>query len=48
MEMKLKFLNGQLLSLASIEPHNVKHSNDVTPIEIEKPFDWNKVIKSIN
>jgi len=48
MEMKLKFLNGQLLSLASIEPLDVKHSNEAKPIEQPGSFDWDKVIKSIN
>jgi HK97 family phage prohead protease len=48
MEMKLKFLNGQLLSLASIEPLDVKHSNEAKPMEQPGSFDWDKVIKSIN
>jgi hypothetical protein len=46
-EMKLKFLNGQLLTLASAEPLNVKHSEASKPIDIVKPFDWNTVINAI-
>jgi HK97 family phage prohead protease len=46
-EMKLKFLNGQLLTLASAEPLNVKHSEALKPIDIVKPFDWNTVINTI-
>lgn len=46
-EMKLKFLNGQLLSLARAEPLNVKHSEAVKPNQIDTPFDWNKVINTI-
>jgi HK97 family phage prohead protease len=46
-EMKLKFLNGQLLSLASAEPLNVKHSEAAKPNPIDTPFDWNKVINTI-
>jgi HK97 family phage prohead protease len=46
-EMKLKFLNGQLLSLASVEPLNIKHSEASKPNPIETPFDWNRVINTI-
>ena len=46
-EMKLKFLNGQLLSLASAEPLNVKHSDAEQPKTIETPFNWNTVINAI-
>ena len=48
MEMKLKFLNGQLLTLASHEPFDVKHSHESQPAQvIETPFDWNTVINAI-
>jgi len=48
LEMKLKYLNNQLLLLAQMEPFDVKHSIDNEPkIVIENSFDWNKVINTI-
>lgn len=45
LEMKVKYLNSQLITLATIEPDPV-HSIKTEP-KIET-YDWNKVIKSIN
>lgn len=47
LEMKLKYLNAQLLTLAKIDPFN-KQSIKGEPNEIIVPFDWNAVIKGIN
>jgi len=47
LEMKLKYLNAQLLTLAKIDPFN-KQSIKSEPNEIIVPFDWNAVIKGIN
>lgn len=46
LEMKLKFLNAQLLSLATVEPFN-KHSIKSEPNNNQQPFDWSKVITNI-
>lgn len=46
LEMKLKFLNAQLLSLATTEPFN-KHSVKSEPNNGERAFDWSKVISNI-
>lgn len=46
LEMKLKFLNAQLLSLATAEPFN-KHSVKSEPNTDKNAFDWNKVITNI-
>lgn len=46
MEMKLKFLNAQLLSLATAEPFT-KHSVKSEPKNEQMPFDWIKVISNI-
>lgn len=46
MEMKLKFLNAQLLALATAEPFD-KHSVKGQPQNEQKPFDWNKVVTQI-
>lgn len=43
-EMKLKFLNGQMLLLAQTEPQNVKHSEENQPTQTIETFDWSKVI----
>jgi len=45
MEMKLKFLNAQLLALATAEPFT-KHSVKSEPQD-QQPFDWNKVITNL-
>jgi HK97 family phage prohead protease len=47
-EMKLKYLNGQLLLLSQLEPQNIKHSNEVdSTLTIENSFDWNKVVNNL-
>lgn len=45
MEMKLKYLNGQLVTLAKSEPQIVKHSPESKP-EIT-PFNWSQVINNL-
>jgi len=46
-EMKLKYLNGQLLLLAKNEPQT-KHSLIVEPTNtIENSFDWNAVVNGV-
>lgn len=45
LEMKVKYLNSQLISLANVEPDPVHSIKSEPKIEI---YDWNKVIKSIN
>jgi HK97 family phage prohead protease len=45
MEMKLKYLNGQLITLAKSEPQNVKHSLESKP-PIET-FNWSDVINNL-
>jgi HK97 family phage prohead protease len=45
LEMKVKYLNSQLISLATIEPDPVHSIKSEPKIEI---YDWNKVINSIN
>jgi len=47
-EMKLKYLNGQMLLLCKSEPDVKSHSRDEKPTETLKPFGWDQVIKSIN
>ena len=48
-EMRIKFLNAQLSSLATHEPVVKDHSLIVDePKTIETPFDWDSVVKSIN
>ena len=48
LEMKLKYLNNQLLLLAQTEPLDVKHSLIVEPTLItESSFDWNKVVNNL-
>ena len=47
-EMKIKYLNSQLVLLAKAEPITKGHSEIIKPTpEIVKPFDWNKVVKSL-
>jgi hypothetical protein len=45
LEMKVKYLNSQLISLANIEPDLI-HSMKSEPKT--QTYDWNKVITSIN
>jgi HK97 family phage prohead protease len=45
LEMKVKYLNSQLISLATIEPDPVHSIKSEPKIEI---YDWNKVVNSIN
>jgi HK97 family phage prohead protease len=45
LEMKIKYLNSQLISLANIEPDLIHSIKSEPKIEI---YDWNKVINSIN
>ena len=47
LEMKLKFLNAKLLTLAKSEPQNVKHSEKNEPIKVVNAFDWNKVVNNL-
>jgi HK97 family phage prohead protease len=47
LEMKLKYLNSQLLLLAQTEPLGIKHSGIVEPTAIENSFDWSKVISNL-
>ena len=47
LEMKLKFLNAKLLTLAKTEPQNVKHLDLGEPKEVIKAFDWNTVINKL-
>jgi len=48
LEMKLKYLNNQLLLLAQTEPLDVKHSIIVEPsLVTESSFDWNKVVTNL-
>ena len=44
MEMKLKYLNSQLLILAKSEPFVKEHSLISEPIITDVPFNWSKVI----
>lgn len=48
LEMKVKYLNNQLLLLAELEPFDLKHSIVSEPTIItESSFDWNKVLTKI-
>lgn len=48
LEMKLKYLNNQLLLLAQTEPLDVKHSVIVEPtLVVENSFDWNRVVSNL-
>lgn len=47
LEMKLKFLNAKLLTLAKTEPQNVKHLDLGEPKEVIDAFDWNTVINNL-
>lgn len=44
-EMKLKYLNGQLVTLAKSEPQIIKHSPEVKPVV--EPFNWSDVINNL-
>ena len=47
-EMKIKYLNSQLVLLARNEPTTKSHPDLSEPITEEiKPFDWNEVVKSL-
>ncbi len=47
-EMKIKFLNSQLVLLARTEPTTKSHPDLNKPTtEIAENFDWNKVVKSL-
>jgi hypothetical protein len=45
MEMKLKYLNGQLITLAKSEPQIVKHSPESKPVI--DAFNWSDVINNL-
>ena len=47
LEMKLKFLNAKLLTLAKSEPQNVKHLELSEPVKVVNAFDWNTVINNL-
>jgi len=47
LEMKLKYLNSQLLLLAQTEPLGIKHSVTGEPTELGNSFDWSKVISNL-
>lgn len=47
LEMKLKFLNAKLLTLAKSEPQNVKHLELGEPVKVVNAFDWNTVINNL-
>jgi HK97 family phage prohead protease len=47
MEMKLKFLNAKLLTLAKHEPLDLKHSVVSEPVKVIEAFDWNKVVNNL-
>jgi hypothetical protein len=44
MEMKLKYLNSQMLILAKSEPFVKEHSPIIEPITAPKLFNWSEVI----
>jgi hypothetical protein len=47
MEMKLKYLNSQMLILAKSEPFVKEHSPIIEPIITNEPFNWSAVISKI-
>jgi HK97 family phage prohead protease len=47
LEMKLKYLNSQLLLLAQTEPIGIKHSVTGEPTGLGNSFDWSKVISNL-
>ena len=47
LEMKLKYLNSQLLLLAQTEPLGIKHSVTGEPTGLGNSFDWSKVISNL-
>ena len=46
-EMKLKYLNGQMLLLCKREPDVKIHSLEVKPTEASESFDWNIVYNNV-
>lgn len=48
MEMKLKYLNSQMLLLAKSEPFIKEHSPIIEPIKTVEPFNWSAVISKIS
>jgi hypothetical protein len=44
MEMKLKYLNSQMLILAKSEPFVKEHSPIIEPITVVESFNWSEVI----
>ena len=46
-EMKVKYLNSQLVLLATSEPTLKSHPDRDEPTPEITPFDWNKVVKSL-
>ena len=47
-EMKIKFLNSQLVLLVNTDPIFKDQSGDNQPTpQVVKQFDWNKVVKSL-
>ena len=46
-EMKVKYLNSQLVLLATSEPTLKSHPDLDEPTPEITPFDWNKVVKSL-
>lgn len=47
MEMKLKYLNSQMLVLAKSEPFVKEHSQIIEPPKTDDSFNWNAVLNSI-
>lgn len=47
LEMKLKFLNAKLLTLAKSEPLDKKHLEVSEPKQVIEAFDWNTVINKL-
>jgi hypothetical protein len=45
--MKIKYLNSQLILLATNDPV-IDQSNEIKSEEIIKPFDWNAVVQKMN
>ena len=47
LEMKIKYLNSQLILLATNDPV-IEQSNETKSKDIIKPFDWNAVMQKMN
>lgn len=47
MEMKLKYLNSQMLILAKSEPFIKEHSPIIEPPKTDEPFNWGAVMNSL-